>query len=490
MELVEKTAGELRDMLDRKEVSSVELVKALLDRIEKVDGAINAYVSVRAEEALEEAKEADRRLAQGEGVTPLTGIPVSVKDNLCTAGTRTTCSSKMLAEFVPPYDATVVARLKAAGAPIVGKLNMDEFAMGSSTETSAFGITRNPWDGTRVPGGSSGGAAAAVAARTAILALGTDTGGSIRQPAAFCGVVGMKPTYGRVSRYGAIAFASSMDQVGPMARSVEDCARLLQAIAGGDPNDATSLDEPVPDYGAGLHGGVEGLVIGVPKEFFGDGIDPDVEAAVKKAIQTLQDQGAQVVEVSLPHSQYALASYCIIGPAEASSNLGRFDGVRYGYRAEDAADVTSMFGRTRAEGFGPEVKRRMMLGAYVLSADGYEAYYRKAQQVRTLVRQDFDEAFTRCDLLALPTTATTAFALGERSEARLDMYKSDLCTVTANLAGIPALSVPCGLDADGLPIGLQLVGPAFAEERLLRAAYTYEQAAGLAPLKPEMEWVK
>lgn len=448
---------------------------------------MNAYLSVAADQALAEAKRADQRLAANADVGPLTGIPVSLKDNLCTAGLRTTCASRMLETFTPPYDATVVARLKAAGMPIVGKTNMDEFAMGSSTENSAFGPTRNPWDLSRVPGGSSGGAAAAVAAGTAVFALGSDTGGSIRQPAAFCGVVGLKPTYGRVSRYGLIAFASSLDQVGPITKDVRDAALLLEAIAGGDPYDSTSIHAPVPRYVNELEGGVKGLVIGLPREYFSEGIAPQVRAAVMKAVEVLEQQGARVQELSLPHTRYALAAYSVISTAEASSNLGRFDGVRYGYRSQQADDVGTMFRATRKEGFGAEVKRRIMLGTYALSAGYYDAYYLQALKVRTLIRRDFDAAFSRCDVLATPTAPTTAFALGEKAESPLEMYLSDICTVAVNLAGLPAITVPCGFDQAGLPIGLQLIGPALSESRLLRAAYTYEQAAGTGRRMPNLE---
>ena len=487
MELYALPAHELRRLLDKGEISSVEIVKSLLERIEAVDGRLGAYLAVRAEEAIAEAKEADRRIAAGDRSSPLLGIPVSVKDNLCTQGTATTCASKMLENFVPPYDATVVSRLKAAGAPILGKLNMDEFAMGSSNENSAFKPARNPWKLERVPGGSSGGAAAAVAAGTAALALGSDTGGSIRQPASFCGVVGVKPTYGRVSRYGLIAFASSLDQVGPLAKDVRDAALLLQAIAGRDELDSTSVDVEVPAYSDLLEGGVKGLRVGVPREYFGEGIAPDVREAVTKAIRVLEELGAEVREVSLPHARHALPAYYLIAPAEASSNLARFDGVRYGLRAAGAGDVVTMFKESRRIGFGAEVKRRIMLGTYALSAGYYDAYYLKALKVRTLIRRDFEAAFEQCDVLAAPTTPTTAFRLGEFLSDPLAMYQSDVCTVAASLAGIPALSVPCGFGSDGLPVGLQLLGPAFGETAILRAAYAYEQAAGWRQAAPEME---
>ncbi len=490
MQLYDKTAGELRRLLDEREISSVELVRNVFDRIESLDRSINAYVHVRKEEALAEAEEADRRIAGGTNVGPLTGIPVSLKDNMCINDAPTTCGSKILEGFRPPYDATVTAALKAAGAPILGSLNMDEFAMGSSTESSVYGVTRNPWDLDRVPGGSSGGSAAAVAADTAVLALGSDTGGSIRQPAAFCGVVGVKPTYGLVSRFGLIAFASSLDQIGPIAKTVEDSAMLLEVIAGGDRCDSTSIHDATTSYTKALQGGVKGLVIGLPQEYFGEGIAPEVAEAVRKAVRVLEAEGAQVKEISMPHTRHALAAYYMIAPAEASSNLARYDGVRYGLRDREAGDVTTMFRSTRREGFGSEVKRRIMLGTYALSAGYYDAYYLKALKVRTLIRQDFDAAFAECDILAAPTTPTTAFRIGEKAQDPLEMYQSDICTVTANLAGVPALSLPCGLDSQGLPIGLQLFGRALGEAQLLRTAYTYEQAAELGgPLKPRLEVV-
>lgn len=487
MELHALRAHQLREMLDRGEISSVELTQSLLRRIEEVDGAVGAYVTVRAEEALKEAEEADRRIRQKRDVRPLTGIPVSLKDNICTEGTRTTCGSRMLESFVPPYDATVVARLKEQGAPILGKLNMDEFAMGSSTETSAMGLTRNPWDLQRVPGGSSGGPAAAVAAETAILALGSDTGGSIRQPAALCGIVGMKPTYGYVSRFGLVAFASSLDQIGPMTKDVKDAALLLEAIAGHDPLDSTSIPGERTSLMAEIDRGVEGLVIGLPREFFGEGISPEVNDAVSAAIRVLEGLGARVEEVSLPYARHALAAYYMIAPAEASSNLARYDGVRYGFRAEEAPDVLTMFQKTRAQGFGAEVKRRIMLGTYALSAGYYDAYYLKALKVRTLIRKDFEKAFERCHLLATPTTPTVAFRLGEKSANPIEMYLSDICTVPANLAGVPGISVPCGLSGEGLPIGLQLVAPALGEPLLFRAAAAYEAATGWTAMRPRLE---
>lgn len=485
MELHALRAHQLRELLDKGEISSVELTKSLLARIEAVDPAIGAYLSVREKEALQEAEAADRRIREGRDVGPLTGIPVSVKDNISVDGSPTTCASKMLEHYISPYDATVVARLKAQGAPILGKLNLDEFAMGSSTETSALKLTRNPWDLERVPGGSSGGPAAAVAADTAVLALGSDTGGSIRQPAAFCGIVGLKPTYGRVSRYGLVAFASSLDQIGPMTKDVRDAALLLAAIAGHDPLDSTSIPGEVPDFAAELDKGVDGLVIGLPKEFFGEGIAPEVKDAVLAAVRVLEGLGAKVQEVSLPHARYALAAYHMIAPAEASSNLGRFDGVRFGHRAKDAEDVVTLFEKTRQEGFGLEVKRRIMLGTFALSAGYYDQYYLKALKVRTLIRQDFEKAFQQCDVLATPTAPTVAFRIGEKWENPLEMYQSDLLTAPANLAGIPAISIPCGLNGEGLPIGLQLLGPALGEGLLLRVAAAYEGATGGVESRPK-----
>lgn len=468
-------AHQLAEMLRRRQISARELTEAVLARIEAVDGQVQAYITVTADAARRMADEADRRLAAGEGVTPLTGIPVALKDNLCWDGVRTTCASRILHNFVPPYSATVVDWLIQAGAVIVGKTNLDEFAMGSSTENSAFFVTHNPWDLSRVPGGSSGGSAAAVAAGEAVLALGSDTGGSIRQPAAFCGVVGMKPTYGRVSRFGLVAFASSLDQIGPFARDVEDTALLLQAVAGHDPLDSTSVNRPVPDYPAALRQGVKGLRVGVPREYFVQGIDPRVEQAVRGAVARLEKLGATVTEISLPHSEYALATYYLIAPAEASSNLARYDGVRYGYRAQGAPDVVAMFSRTRAEGFGAEVKRRIMLGTYALSSGYYDAYYLKAQKVRTLFVQDFQQAFQQVDIVVAPTTPTPPFRIGEKADDPLAMYLSDLFTIPANLAALPAMSVLAGFTEEGLPLGVQFIGPHFAEERLLQAAYALEQ---------------
>ncbi len=468
------TVGELAARYRSGETTPSEVVQTYLRRIEVLDPKMRAYLTVTRESALAQAAAADKRFQAGKPLGPLDGIPLAIKDVICTKGVRTTCASKILEPFVPPYDATVMMRLNAAGAIMLGKTNMDEFAMGSSTENSAFFPTRNPWDLTRVPGGSSGGSAAAVAADLAAGALGSDTGGSIRQPAAFCGTVGVKPTYGRVSRYGLVAFASSLDQIGPFARDVRGAALLLRAIAGHDPLDSTSTDVPVPDYVAALGQGIEGLRVGIPGEYFIEGMDPEVEKAVWDAIEVLKGLGAKTEKVSLPHTAYALAAYYLIAPAEASSNLARYDGVKYGYRAVGGKDLIQMYGRTRAEGFGPEVKRRIMLGTYALSAGYYEAYYGKAQRVRTLVRRDFQQAFERVDVLVCPTAPNVAFKLGEKKDP-LQMYLCDIFTIPVNLAGLPGLSLSGGFTLSGLPIGLQLIGKPFDETTLLRVAYAYEQ---------------
>jgi aspartyl-tRNA(Asn)/glutamyl-tRNA(Gln) amidotransferase subunit A len=476
----ELTAHEALDRLAAGDLTSVELTRQFLDRIEAEDGRINAYISIDAEGALAQAAHVDRRRQAGEAVGMLGGLPLGIKDVLCVRGGRTTCGSAILADYVAPYDATVIGHLRRADAVILGKTNMDEFAMGSSNENSHFGPTRNPVDPERVPGGSSGGSAAAVAAGEAVAALGSDTGGSVRQPAGYCGVVGLKPTYGRVSRYGLVAYASSLDQVGPVTRDVEDAALLLSAIAGHDPRDATSVDRPVPDYRAKLDGGVEGLKVGWASQFFGEGLDPQIRAATEAAAQSLREAGAEIVDLSLPvagHADYCVATYYIIAMAEASANLSRYDGVRFGRRADDAQDLLQMYHRSRSEGFGAEVKRRIMLGTYVLSAGYYDAYYRKAQQVRTLIRQDFDAAFERCDLLLSPVAPTTAFRLGEQVDDPLTMYLNDIYTVSVNLAGIPGISVPVATSGDGLPIGAQLLARPFDEETLLRGARVLERAA-------------
>lgn len=474
MQLFRLTVHELHGLLSKKEISAEELNKDVFERIESVEDKIGAYICRTKEHALERAREVDRQIKNGEKISPLSGIPVAIKDNICTKGIRTTAGSKILSGFVPPYSATVVKKLEAAGAAMAGKTNMDEFAMGSSTENSAFLTTRNPWDTGRVPGGSSGGSAAAVSAGEAVCSLGSDTGGSIRQPAAFCGVVGMKPTYGAVSRYGLIAFASSLDQIGPLTRDVTDCALVLNVICGHDPHDSTSAKFDVPDYTSFLSDDVRGLKIGVPEEFMVEGIDPGVRGSVEKAMRLLETLGASVEYTSLPHNKYALPTYYLIAPAEASSNLARYDGVRYGYRAGEAKDVVDMFMKTRSQGFGSEVKRRIMLGTYALSAGYYDAYYLKALKVRTLIKQDFERAFEKYDLLLSPTAPTPAFRFGEKIDDPLQMYLSDICTMPANLAGIPAISLPCGF-VDGMPVGLQLMGKYFDEGTVLRAAYTFEQ---------------
>lgn len=475
MNLTELTIHELHERLLRREISSVEATRAYLRRIDATDDRLNAFITVCSEAALAAAAAADRRIAAGEADL-LTGIPLALKDIFITAGVRTTCASKILENFNPPYDGTAVARLKERGAVILGKLNMDEFAMGSSNENSAFGAVKNPWNLDTVPGGSSGGSAVAVAARQAAGTLGTDTGGSIRQPASHCGVVGLKPTYGRVSRYGVIAYASSLDQVGPLTRDVEDCAILLQAVAGYDPADSTSVDTPVPDYRATLRDGVKGLRIGLPREYFIEGLDPEVKQAVAAAIDTYRQLGAEIVDVGLPHTDYAVACYYLIATAEASSNLARYDGVRFGLRVEESRGLIDMYMQSRAAGFGAEVKRRIMLGTYALSSGYYDAYYLKAQKVRTLIRQDFLEAFNKVDVILTPAAPTPAFRIGEKTADPLQMYLSDIFTIPVNLAGTCGMSLPCGFSTAGLPIGLQLIGKPFGEAELLRAGYAFEQA--------------
>ncbi|MEO5656937.1 MAG: Asp-tRNA(Asn)/Glu-tRNA(Gln) amidotransferase subunit GatA [Nitrospiria bacterium] len=479
------TIHEAHARLTTREIGARELLESVEARIAAVEGEVHAYLTLCRETARAQADEADRRFRSGEGITPLTGVPIALKDNLCTNGVKTTCASKILEHFVPPYDATVVARLRSAGAVFVGKANMDEFAMGSSTENSAFGGTSNPWDRARIPGGSSGGSAAAVAADECLAALGSDTGGSIRQPAACCGVVGLKPTYGRVSRYGLIAFASSLDQIGPLTKDVTDSALMLNAIAGHDPNDSTSADVPRPDFTAD-GADVRGLRVGVPKEYFIPGMDRSVEAAVKAAIAALEREGAIPVEVSLPHTEYAVAVYYLLATAEASSNLARYDGVRYGHRAKAPRDLFDLYARSRAEGFGPEVKRRIMLGTYALSSGYYDAYYAKAQRVRTLIKQDFDRAFERVDVIATPTAPTPAFRAGEKTQDPLQMYLSDIFTISVNLAGVPALSLPCGFSPEGLPIGLQVIGKPFDEATVLRAGLAYERVTAWTATKPHI----
>ena len=459
-------------MLKKKEITSVELTEHYLDRIKEYDGEILSYLRTTGDMAIEMAKLADERIARGED-TPLLGIPLGIKDILCTRGVETTCASKILKGFVPPYDATVIKKLKDAGFVHLGRLNMDEFAMGSSTENSAFQKTRNPWDTTRIPGGSSGGSAAAVASGLCVSALGTDTGGSIRQPASLCGVIGMKPTYGRVSRYGLVAFASSLDQIGPVTRNVSDCATMLGVIAGHDPMDSTSIPVPVPDYQSFIGKDIKGIKIGIPAEYFVEGMEHDVQKVFEESLQLFKDQGAELVDVTLPHTKYAVATYYIIGTAEASSNLARYDGVKYGLR-ENGKDIIDMYKKTRFKGFGDEVKRRVILGTYVLSSGYYDAYYRKAGKVRTLIRQDFDEAFKHCDVIATPVSPSTAFKAGEKLEDPLTMYLSDIFTIPVNLAGLPGISIPSGFDAQGLPIGLQIIGKPLDEGPILQAAHIFE----------------
>ncbi len=475
----------LSERLARRDCSSVEATEACLARIRAVDERVHAFLHVTAERALDEARASDARRARGETLGPLDGVPLAVKDILCTEGVPTSCASRILEGFVPPYDATAVARLKTAGAVLLGKLNMDEFAMGSSSENSAFGPVRNPWDLGRTPGGSSGGSAAAVAAGEAFGTLGTDTGGSIRQPAAHCGVTGIKPTYGRVSRYGVIAYASSLDQVGPLARTSDDCALLLGAIAGHDPRDSTSAPDPVVDYLAVASEGLRGLRIGLPREYFVEGMDRSVEAAVRAAADQLARLGATVHEVSLPHTRYAVATYYLLATAEASSNLARYDGVRYGRRAT-AASLPELYTRSRAEGFGAEVKARIMLGTYALSAGYYDAYYLKAQKVRTLIRQDFLQALQGCDALLAPVTPTPAFKLGEKLDDPLQMYLSDVFTLSCNLAGLPGLALPCGLSPQGLPIGLQVLGRPFDEGTLFRVGRAFQQTTDWHARRPPL----
>ena len=478
------TAREAHDLLRKRETSSLELTGQCLDRIQAVEDRVKAFVTITRETAIEGARRADQRLAASEG-TALTGIPMQIKDVMCTRGVRTTCSSRMLEEFVPTYDATVVERLYSQDAVLLGKGNMDEFAMGSSTENSAFFPSRNPWDLDRVPGGSSGGGAAAVAAGEAIYALGSDTGGSVRQPASLCGVVGMKPTYGLVSRFGLIAYASSLDQIGPITRDVADCALVLNAIVGHDPRDSTSMHHETPDYCGALTGDIRGLRIGVPREYFVEGIDEAVRDALSAAISRLEGLGAQLGEVSLPSTPHALACYYIIAPSECSANLARYDGVKYGFSYRDTESMWEAMERTRQHGFGAEVKRRIMLGTYALSAGYYDAFYLKAQKVRTLIRREFDEAFRRFDVLVTPTSPTVAFRLGEKTEDPVQMYLSDVYTVPANVAGLPAISVPCGF-SDGLPVGMQLIGPHLSEETLLRVAHSYEQSTEWHKARPTL----
>ncbi|MEN9878405.1 MAG: Glutamyl-tRNA(Gln) amidotransferase subunit, partial [Cyanobacteriota bacterium] len=470
--------------LQKGDASVQSQTEASLARIAATEPELNAFVRVTPERARADISRLEVELSAGKPLGPLAGVPVAIKDNLCTKGIPTTCSSRMLEHFVPPYESTVTQRLWDAGAVLVGKTNLDEFAMGSSTETSAFGTTRNPWDVSRVPGGSSGGSAAAVASGQCLVALGSDTGGSIRQPASFCGVVGLKPTYGRVSRWGLVAFASSLDQVGPFSRTVADAAAVLQVIAGHDPRDATSLDVPVPNYLAGLEKPIRGLRVGILKEAFAEGLNPEVKASVEAAAQQLEGLGCELVEVSCPQFKAGIATYYVIAPSEASANLARYDGVKYGHRSAEADSLSTMTALSRAEGFGPEVQRRILIGTYALSAGYVEAFYKKAQQVRTLIRREFDRAFEQVDVLLTPTAPTTAFQPGEHANDPLAMYLADLLTIPANLAGLPAISVPCGFDSKGLPIGLQLMAPVLEEEPLLRVAHQYERAAQVMGQRP------
>lgn len=473
MELFTYTAQQLHQKLIDKEISAVEITKSVFARMDQVEERVKAYITQTRDTALRQAQAVDENLARGEAIAPLAGIPGIIKDNMCTKGIKTTCASHMLENFVPPYDATVMEKLAKNGMVMTGKANMDEFAMGGSTENSGFFPTRNPWDMDRVPGGSSGGSAAAVAAGEAIWALGSDTGGSIRQPAAYCGVVGMKPTYGRVSRYGLVAFASSLDQIGPITRDVTDCAQVMNVIAGYDPKDSTAINAAVPDYTKALVQNVKGLKIGIPREYFVAGMDTEVENTVRKAIEQLVALGAECKEISMPNTEYALSAYYLIAPAEASSNLARYDGVGFGHR-ESGNDIVGMYKKTRSEAFGPEVKRRIMLGTYALSSGYYDAYYLKALQVRTLVKRDFDKAFEDVDVIVTPTAPTTAFKIGEKTNDPLAMYVQDICTIPVNLAGVPGISVPCGF-AGGLPVGMQIIGKPLDEETIIRAAYTFEQ---------------
>ena len=467
------TIIQARHQLKEKKYSAVELLDAVYKRIDVVDGKVKAYIHLTRDIAHRQAEEADQKLAAGEDA-PLLGVPIALKDLICMKGTHTTCASHILENFVSPYDATVVKRLKEAGAVLIGKTNMDEFAMGSSNENSYFHVTKNPWDLNHVPGGSSGGSGAAVAANECMGALGSDTGGSIRQPAAFCGITGLKPTYGRVSRFGLVAFASSFDQIGPMTKTAEDAAILMNVIGGHDPMDSTSADVPLPDFTAALSNDVKGLKVGIPKEYFGKGLNADIEKTVLEAIKTLESMGMQAVEVSLPHTEDAVAAYYILACAEASANLSRYDGVKYGYRSEHADNLMDMYTNTREEGFGEEVKRRILLGTFVLSSGYYDAYYLKGQKARTLIKQDFEEAYKKCDLMVGPIAPAPAFKLGEKLDDPLQMYLSDIFTISANLAGIPAMSIPCGQSKDNLPIGLQLMGKHFDEETLLNVAHRYQ----------------
>ncbi|HEX3028876.1 MAG TPA: Asp-tRNA(Asn)/Glu-tRNA(Gln) amidotransferase subunit GatA [Clostridia bacterium] len=486
MELYNMTAHELSGLLKERKVSTVELTKCMLDRIEKIDPSVESYITVCGDKALKRAEEVQAKLDKGEAKSALAGIPMALKDNMCTEGITTTCASKMLNNFIPPYNATVAEKLHENDTVLLGKLNMDEFAMGGSTENSYFKKTKNPWDTERVPGGSSGGSAASVAADETIFSLGSDTGGSIRQPASFCGVVGLKPTYGAVSRYGLVAFASSLDQIGPLTKDVTDCALVMNAIAGHDPMDSTSINAKYPDYTKALTNDIKGMKIGIPQEYMGEGLNPEVRKKIDEAIDTLKKLGAVCEEFPLPITEYAIPAYYLISSAEASSNLARYDGIKYGYRAEKFTDLLDLYKQTRSEGFGPEVKRRIILGTYALSSGYYDAYYKKALQVRTLIMNGFNEAFEKYDLIIGPTAPTTAYKIGEKANNPLEMYLGDIYTAPVNIAGLPGLVVPCGFDSKNLPIGLQLIGKPFDESTILRAGYTFEQNTGFHQSKPKI----
>ncbi|HET7290557.1 MAG TPA: Asp-tRNA(Asn)/Glu-tRNA(Gln) amidotransferase subunit GatA [Thermodesulfobacteriota bacterium] len=486
MELPFLSIGEASGLIKKGEISPVELTESVLDRVSRLDGELNTYITVMGEKAIDAAKTAEKEISSGKYRGPLHGIPIGLKDIFVMKGVPATCGSKMLENFIPPYDAAVTKKILDAGAVIVGKNNMDEFAMGSSTETSYFGPTKNPWDKGRVPGGSSGGSAAATAASLCLGSIGTDTGGSIRQPASFCGVVGMKPTYGRVSRFGMIAFASSLDQAGPITKTVEDAAIILNVISGHDPMDSTCVNTQAPDYTLSLRDDIKGVKVGVPREYFIPGMDKEVEEAAKKAIALVEDLGGEIVEISLPHTEYAVITYYIIAPSEASSNLARYDGVKYGYRTANAETLRDMYFKTRAEGFGSEVKRRIMLGTYALSAGYYDAYYLKAQRVRTLIKKDFDDAFKKVDVIMAPTAPEVAFRFGEKTGDPIKMYLSDVLTIPCNIAGLPGISVPCGFSSDGLPIGIQVLGKPFDECSVIHVAHAYEQRAGWRDRKPDI----
>lgn len=485
MELYKLTLQQAREQLANGDITSVAVTESVLARIEQVEGAVKAYLSLHIDQALAAAEQSDMQLKAGRGGS-LCGLPLSVKDVLCTSTMPTTCGSKILEGFVPPYDAAVIEKLKDAGSVLLGKVAMDEFAMGSTNENCAYQVPENPWKPGYITGGSSGGSAASVAAGECLASLGSDTGGSIRQPASLCGVVGMKPTYGRVSRYGLVAFASSLDQIGPLTRDVPDCALMMNVIAGHDQRDSTSIMREVPNYTSALQDGMQGIRIGIPREYFAEGLDPEVDRAVREGIEMLKDAGAEIVDVSLPHTQYCVAVYYLIAPAEASSNLARYDGVRYGYRDKDAESLIDMYKQSRSRGFGDEVKRRILIGTYALSAGYYDAYYKKASQVRTLIMDDFNKVFTDCDLVVSPVTPTPAWKIGEKGDDPLALYLSDILTISANLAGIPGISVPCGFSGSGLPIGIQMQAAHFNEEILLRAAWNLEQRAGVKDKKPPL----